>query len=259
MVLYLCLIPNRGARIGHQTDDHFKIVAYCKQNGFVFVYHPFMGNSKNFENVLNFGTLYDNSYENTKGAVDEIINIKDLTASNIHNSLIEIHKSDKKIMLFDNICENENFYKNYNINRGDIIETKKTYRNKLMKYFPNYVKTPYICIHIRRGDIINMSNRYLSTEYYINKYLELLNKIEMKDLPVYVIVEENFDQEALLYENIKNLNIMKTDEVIAFYYLANCTYLVASRSGFSNLAYILGDFKVLVPPEDWNTYWDNTL
>jgi len=46
MVLYLCLIPNRGARIGHQTDDHFNLVSYCKKYNFKFVYHPFTGQSK---------------------------------------------------------------------------------------------------------------------------------------------------------------------------------------------------------------------
>ena len=259
MVLYLCLIPNCGARIGHQTDDHFKVVAYCKKNDFIFVYHPFMKKSKNFEDVLKFGTLHDNDYENTKETVNEIINIKDLSVSNVHNSLIKMHKSDKKIMLFDNLQGNENFHKNYNINEYDVTETKKTYRNKLMEYFPNYSNSPYICIHIRRGDIINMPSRYLSTEYFINKYIELLNKIETKDLPVYVITEDNFDEESLLYENIKTCNIIKTDEITSFYYLVNCSYLVASRSGFSNLAYILGDMKVLVAPQDWNPYWDNTL
>jgi hypothetical protein len=45
MVLYLCLIPNKGAGIGHQTDDYFKLVAYCKKNNFIFVYHPFIYSS----------------------------------------------------------------------------------------------------------------------------------------------------------------------------------------------------------------------
>ena len=52
MVLYFCLIPNRGARIGHQTDDHFKLVAYCNKNNFIFVYHPFIDNSSIFENLV---------------------------------------------------------------------------------------------------------------------------------------------------------------------------------------------------------------
>lgn len=32
MVLYVCLTPNRGARIGHQSDDYFKVLTYCNKN-----------------------------------------------------------------------------------------------------------------------------------------------------------------------------------------------------------------------------------
>ena len=128
MVLYLCMIPNRGARIGHQTYDHFSLVTYCKKNNFIFVYHPFTGNSENFEDILKFGIKYDKNYNNTKIIVDKIIQIKNLEISenkNIHEKLIEINNSKEKVMLFDSIYGNENFFKKCNFNNNDIIETKK--------------------------------------------------------------------------------------------------------------------------------------
>ena len=75
MVLYLCLIPNRGARIGHQSYEHFLLVTYCKKYNFNFIYHPFIGNSTNFETLLKFNTIYENNYDN--------INIEELYEKNI--------------------------------------------------------------------------------------------------------------------------------------------------------------------------------
>jgi len=262
MVLYLCMIPNRGARIGHQTYDHFSLVTYCKKNNFIFVYHPFTGNSENFEDILKFGIKYDKNYNNTKIIVDKIIQIKNLEISeieNIHEKLIEINNSKEKVMLFDSISENENFFKKCNFNNNDIIETKKSYRNILLKYYPNLVNNHYICIHIRQGDIINMQSRFLNTDYFINKYFDLIKTIDEQNLPVYIVTENNFKDDFILNEKIKNCNIIKSDEITSFYYLVHCKYLIASRSGFSNLAYILGNMKVIVPSNDWNDYWDNKI
>jgi hypothetical protein len=268
MVLYFCLIPNRGARIGHQTHDHFNCLAFCNKNNFIFVYHPFTANSSNFENILQFKTLYEHNYENTVNNVDKIINISCLINDSIISKntnlkkLIELNESLDKFLLFDNICGNENYSNilNFNINNNDIIEVKKKYRGTLLPYYKNIVLTEYICIHVRCGDIINDKSRYLSVNYFIEKYNYLIQSLpDIKKLPVYIITENNFKDDHILYENIFNCNIIKTDEITSFYYLAHCKYLIASRSGFSNLAYILGEMKVIKPPNDWNCYWDNLI
>jgi hypothetical protein len=265
MVLYFCLIPNRGARIGHQTDDHFNCVAYCNKNNFIFVYHPFIGNSSIFENELKFNTLYENNYDNILKKVDRIIDINKLNQlkdekKTIHETLLDIHNSQENILLIDHICGNENFYLNYNIIKNDIIEIKKTYRNILLPHYPKYFENPYICIHFRCGDIINDESRYLNIDYFIDKYYYLIQQFpEIKDLPIYLITEYNFKDECYLHNKIPNCKIIKSDEVSSFYYLVNCNYLIASRSGFSNLAYILGNMKVIKAPNDWNAYWDNLI
>lgn len=268
MVLFVCLIPNRGARIGHQTHDHFTLVAFCEKNNFIFVYHPFTCKSSNFENILQFKTLYENNYENTVNNVDKIINIdylvNDCTNCDKNNleKLIELHKSSTRFLLFDGICGNENYMNklNFNITNNDIIEVKKKYRGTFLPYYKNTVSKEYICIHVRCGDIINNSSRYLSVNYFIDKYNHLINLFpDLKELPVYVITENNFKDDNILCENIKDCKIIKTDEITSFYYLVNCKYLIASRSGFSNLAYILGNMKVVKPSFDWNCYWDNLI
>ena len=155
MVLYLCLIPNHGGGIGHQSHDHFTLVSYCEKNNLTFVYHPFTGKSKKFESVLNFGSLYPYHYNNVCNQVDKIINIKELNIDikDLHQKLLELHNSEIKFLLFDTICGNENYYTSFNINNSDIINVKKKYRSVLLKYYNKPVLTEYICIHIRCGDI----------------------------------------------------------------------------------------------------------
>jgi hypothetical protein len=75
MVLYVCLIPNRGARIGHQSSDYFNVLTWCNKNKFYFVYHPFTCNSHTFETALQFKRLHEYNYENTINIVDTVISI----------------------------------------------------------------------------------------------------------------------------------------------------------------------------------------
>ena len=193
--------------------------------------------------------------------VDKIINIKELNINikDLYQKLLELHNSKISFLLFDSICGNENYSVSFNINNDDIINTKKKYRSVLLNNYNKPVLNEYICIHIRCGDIKNDKSRYLDIYYFIDKYNELIKTIN-KILPVYIVTQINKKQDIdILNEKIPNCTIIQSDDVTSFYYLVHCTYLIASRSGFSNLAYILGNMKVLKPPNDWNCYWDNTL
>ena len=204
-------------------------------------------------------------FTNTIHTVDKVISIEDLVkrqTSSILEELIQLHKTKDKVMLFDSICGNENYFKvlNINITEDDRIETKKQHRSYFLPYYNKMVSTEYICIHVRCGDIRNMESRYLSVNYFIDKYKYLILQFpELKELPVYIVTESNFSDDTILYDQIVGCNIIKTDEITSFYYLVNCKILIASRSGFSNLAYILGNMKVIKPPNDWNCYWDNCI
>lgn len=264
MVLYVCLIPNKGARIGHQSNDYFTVLTYCIKNNFKFVYHPFTCNSHRFENVLQFSRLHKYNYTNT--ITDKVISINDLLdmsqEMSIFEKLIQLDMSNYKVMLFDSIQGNEKYSTvlNFNITKEDIIETKKKHRGYFLPYYNKMVSTEYICIHIRCGDIVNDESRYLSVNYFMDKYKYLVTKFpKLQALPVYIIVESNFSDDNILFDQIDGCNIIKTDDITSFYYLVNCKILIASRSGFSNLAYILGNMHVIKPPNDWNCYWDNFI
>ena len=265
-MLYLCIIPNHGARIGHQTHEYFVFNAYCKKFNFNYVYHPFIGNSKSFEKILNFKNLHNFCFENIKNIDNiEIINLETIK-NDLHNNLLNCHLSEKNICVFGPVCTNEEIMKSIDaqINLNDIIEIKKYHRTELCGKYPNLVSInknhEYMCIHIRAGDIINSESRYLDINYFIDKYNYLIKKINKeKQYSVYIITENNFTGDKLIMENIPDAHIIKCNEIDAFYYLVNSKYLIASRSGFSNLAYILGDMQVIKSPSDWNVYWDNII
>jgi hypothetical protein len=126
-------------------------------------------------------------------------------------------------------------------------------------YYKKY-DMDYICIHIRCGDVMNDPTRYLSEDYFIDMYKKLVEKMpQYENMKIIVMTESNFNKKEKLLENIKNCEIIDCDEINAFYIMVNSTVLIASRSGFSNLAYILGHMMVVIPPHDWNQYYDNII
>lgn len=249
-MLYICILPNRGARIGHQTDEYFFFEGYCKKFGFTFVYSPFEANAKVIGNYLQFDKI--NHYNFTDSFIQAMprISICDLDSSP-HEKMIEIHSGNENILLYDSMHAHNTFRSLLpRLTIADIMITRDKYSRFYCNHYAKMVEGPYICIHIRRGNICNMGSRYLSTLYFIDKYKYLLTKITEKDLPVYAITENNFDEEELLKTEIPNINIIKGGEIEAFQYLVNCNYLIASRSGFSNLAHFIGNMKI-VPAPDW--------
>jgi len=249
-MLYICIVPNRGARIGHQTHEYFVLVNYCRKFGFVFVYHEFTCNSRVIGAALQFDKI--NTVKFTDDAIQSLkrISLRDIR-SNYHETLLELHKKEESVLLYDHICGNEFFLGSLKY-RPSRIEEEALHNEYSLFYknmYPRQVDSAYICIHIRRGDILNMPSRYLNTMYFIDKYKYLLTKITDMNLPVYAVTENNFNDEILLKQHIPDVQIIKCDEVNAFYYLVHCNYLIASRSGFSNLAHFLGTMKIVVAPE----------
>ena len=249
MVLYLCIVPNRGARVGHQFFEHLAAVAYCKQYGFNFVYHRLLGSSSTFEPVLNLGDVHENTYDNTKDRVDEIRDFsshQDVT----HEFLMQIHSSPKLILAGFDVCLNQKIMDVLWKRRVEDVDTAvQLYRKKAS--YPRVITGDYICIHVRCGDVIDDPTRFLDANYFLNQYTTYLSSV---NLPVYIVSELNFKDGHILTNSIPNSTHIQTDEITSFYILVHSTYLVASRSGFSCLAYAMGGMKVVKHPTDWNHY-----
>ena len=252
------MIPNRGARIGHQSHDHFLLVAYCRKYGFNFVYHPFICASKSMGDILGFSRPHMYEYDSVKHM--RTLTLADISGYN-HNSFMEIHAKEESILVCDHICGNETFFKRITDKSiaKNVLQIKKEYRLFFKDLYPRPIHQKYVCIHIRYGDIANISSRVLGLEYYIGRYKYLSETCDISGLQVYIVTEPNFTDTQPLYDAIPSCVFVQGSEIEAFYYLVNCSYLIASRSGFSNLAYILGGMKVIRPPLDWNMYWDNLI
>jgi len=269
MPLTLEIQSNRGARIGHKCHEYFVALQYCRQHSIECAYSPFVGNSSQYDSVLNFGRFHsdiDSTKVYKRLNDDEVKGL--LSSNNIHEKFMEMHRSELNFYVFVSIQGNENFLCRLRDNidweaRYDII---KEYRQNSLSYFrslPQFtalnLPKRYICIHIRCGDVVNYKSRYLPYSYFVNAYKKMLDVLEEKYLLTYVLTEKNFQDDDKILEELPNVNMVKIGEIESFLMLVNCSYLVASRSGFSNLAYSLGDMKVVVPPFDWNHYFDNVL
>jgi hypothetical protein len=264
MVLFLCLVPNRGARIGHQTYDYFSILTFCKKMNCNFVYHDFICNSAEFNDLLQFYKMHKYNYNDIiNNANIKIINLNDIV-DGFFQKIDEFNKLEEDICVFGHICGNETLIGQLNkyTTNNDIIQTKLEHRNyfTLNRVDLKIVSEEYIVIHLRCGDIINDKSRYLNVDYFINQYNKLIdNYPETKNCPVFAVTEYNFSKEEYLKQHIPNCIIIKENAQISLCYLIWCKYLIASRSGFSNLAYILGNCKVIKPHDDWNNYYDNLI
>ena len=262
MVLYLCLVPNRGARIGHQTHDYFSILTFCIKMNYNYVFHDFIANSAEFNKLLKLNEMHQFNYNKISKQM-KVIQIEEII-DNIFSKLNEINLMEENICVYGQICGHEDLIYQLNkyTNINDIRQTKLDHR----VYFTinrsdlKIIQSDYVAIHLRCGDIINDQSRYLSVDYFINQYQQLIKKIpELINLRVYVVTEHNFSEDEYITEKIPSCIIIKQDACISLQYLMFSKYLIASRSGFSNLAYILGNCQVIKPPLDWNDYYDNLI
>jgi hypothetical protein len=173
----------------------------------------------------------------------------------------KLHESEESILIFDQIYDNMDFFeKNKYKNSFDtLIHIKKEYRLHYKNFFPRPISEEYVCIHIRYGDITNLAYRVLDVDYYISGYKYLSEKHDISRMPIFIITESNFKEKEKIIDEIPSCKFVQGDQIEAFYYLVNCSFLVASRSGFSNLAYIFGGMKVVRPPKDFFCYWDNII
>lgn len=264
MVLFLSICSNRGARIGHQAYEHFLVVTYCKKYNINYVYYPFTCNSACFDKVLNFNLLHKYHYDNLDLSNFKIINL-DTLISSFHDSMLNLNNDTSETLVIGDFYISEKLgtiLLKY-ISLEDINLTNKEYKNFFNNKFTNIYDFEYICIHIRCGDIIDTC-RALSDQYYIDRYNKLKEYIDITypddtNIKIIIVTEDNFKNDIIFKDNIKDVLIIKSDEFIALNILIHSKYLIASKSGFSNLAYILGNCKVVVPPHDWNNYFDNVI
>lgn len=245
---YICFDYARGARIGHQVDNYFSSLLICDFYDLEMIYNPFSHASAQFENVLLFNQMHKLHYYNNKPNLTEIeLNnfeniLSDKTYSKIYK--LDLNKND---VIFSTLLKQIprkkilNFYKEHKIKLNQIYRTKNPYTTK-----------NNLIIHIRRGDAINIESRYLDINYF-HKTLDSILKLSNVKYNIYITSESNLEDIGKLKEYNPILLIDKSD-VDAFYYMVNADIIIGSPSGFSHLAYILGDGDYYRSPKDWFLY-----
>ncbi len=120
-----------------------------------------------------------------------------------------------------------------------------------IKYIPS---TPYLCIHIRRGDVTELHNSHLfvSNEFYF-KLIKLMARHIPPDMPIVICTQgdvswiRNRAVKDLSKEISSRIRLFSTQELFindsevdAFILMLNSDILISAGSSFSYLAGILG-------------------
>jgi len=246
----ISVIPNRGARFGHQFTEWLAGYVFCMKNNILFYHHNFVGNSCDMDKILNlsFGEMMFNDYK------ENIINSENLPL----NEYLSSKSDDLYLYNFFDSKELSSFVGKYN----DEI------RNKLkIKYYSNKekVSTDTISLHIRRDDVKSSniwSDRYININYFTN----ILNDL-YKDYPDYNVrifssnVDDGFYEikDRIFYKNIHfHVNDNLSDSI---YYMISSKILVTSNSGISYIASLISDEKniKICPDKFWLKWPDESI
>lgn len=253
-MLYIKILPNRGARIGHQAYEYIKIVTFCKKMNYFFLYEPFIGNSKHFNNVLSFDKLYDNKIVDNF----DVIHISSLSEDTLFEVFDTLNSSDRNTIIAGDLSDAIWLSKKMSmcVTTNDMLETYKDHSNKLCEYYkyPVYKSKYNICVHIRRGDIVNNETRKLDLEYFELILKSVTNNLT-KQYDIFVTTEKNCE-DITKFLNTFNANLIMTSDTETFKYMVNADILIASKSGFSNLCHLLSKNIVIRNKLDWNKYYN---
>jgi hypothetical protein len=115
---------------------------------------------------------------------------------------------------------------------------------------PNFQKFNYLCIHIRRGDYVNVASHVVSDEQFIEqakKFTGLIsNAVILSDSPISNEMQHSFSS---LYTNIHFLD--STDAMTAHRVMRLSRVLVCSNSQFSMIGAALNTKALILLPMQW--------
>ena len=244
--MLLLIINNNIYDLVKNLYIFFIFDTYCKKYNFNIIYNDYYINN-----------IFDNN-QNNKSLTQNIKYIY----YNINNLLINIHYNLLKINHDNNnncIIININCYTigsiiyellNYYLTNDDILSNQIYYYNILNnklhicfnqlfnKFNINY--NEYICIHLYNGDIIKDTKNYLSFNYFINKYNQILNIINNKinqdkensRMDQLIIIDYHNTDLNLINKHMKKYNIINANNIseINIFYIMYCAkYLICSN------------------------------
>ena len=221
-------IKGKSDGFGSQYQAILSGISYCNYKNYIYVHTPII-------------------------RLDHNVDI------NRANEFIGINANSKYIDVSSNIIEKNYERAVHYSKKPSIYYTDKTLEYIRKCYFSSEKPVIYdidIAIHIRRGDVKNSSNRYISNDLYI----KIINKLKEK-YPGYIITifsEGEFKdfKEYDLEENCFRLNM---DVFHTFHSLVSSKVLVQGFSCFSYCAGIINSNTVYHQETFWHKKLDHWL
>jgi len=134
--------------------------------------------------------------------------------------------------------------------KQDEISVRFKIEENIENIIPNFQKFNYICIHIRRGDYINVASHVVSDEQFIQqarKFSGLIsNAVILSDSPISNEMQHAFGN---LYTNIRFMD--NTDAMTAHKVMRLSRVLVCSNSQFSMIGAALNTKALILLPMQW--------
>lgn len=254
---YFYITHSRGAGIGHQVDNYFSALVICELYDLQLVYTPFINASAQFEDVLSFSSLYELDYAQQKYCFQqkpEAINKKINKPEDISSftDIQTIYNLD--LNLIEDIDTFNKLLKNID-RKSVLLKLYKKHKNALQPIYHH--RNPYttknnLIVHIRRGDAVGIPGRILPISYFYNTIKQIMSS-QTTQYNIYIASQPNLEDLSVLDEFAPISLINKPDTEI-FYHMVNADIVVGSPSGFSHLAYILGQGEYYRSPKDWVIY-----
>ena len=235
MLLLIVNNDNNICDLGKHLYIFFIFDTYCKKYNINIIY-----NNKYINKIFNI-----NKNNNLLFQQNNIYNINNFLI-NIHDNLLKLNNNNNNNYIIIDV-KYSMIYEllNYNLSNDEILDNQKYYynillNNKIIYFYELFNKfkinyNEYICIHLYNGDIINDTINYLSFNYFINKYNEILNILQNNTnnlIPDLIIIDYHNTDLNLINKHIKKydiININNISEIDIFYIMINSKYIIYSN------------------------------
>jgi hypothetical protein len=137
------------------------------------------------------------------------------------------------------------------------IRNKFPISSRIDDILPRHFESGYICVHIRRGDYVNVSSFLLSD----NEFIKILCKLNNFNLPVVIVSDSPLINDFRSNIGFKIKRVIFYDNIDAYTthrIMRNSNIFVGSNSQFSLIAAILNSKALNIVPKKWfgNEYYN---
>lgn len=114
---------------------------------------------------------------------------------------------------------------------------------------PSSFSSGYLCVHIRRGDYLNVASHLVSDNDFIN----IINKFSRLVPNLVIVSDSSIDEDFLeMISGYKEIKLLDNNQAsVAHRVMRNCKILICSNSQFSLTAGLLNSKALVIFPKKW--------